>query len=46
MPATTYLYSFWMMWSAAIVLLSFRILWGWRHAPFVVGDGSREYRLS
>jgi len=32
-PAITYLYSFWMMWSAAIVLLLFAIWQGSRHAP-------------
>jgi hypothetical protein len=56
MPATTYLYSFWMMWSAAIVLLSFAILWGWRHAPLLLATavaniafhsliGHKEYRF-
>jgi len=34
------------MWSAAIVLLSFAILWGMATRAVVVGDGSREYRLS
>jgi GPI mannosyltransferase 3 len=56
MPATTYLYSFWMMWSAAIVLLSFAIRQGWRHAPLLLATavaniafhsviGHKEYRF-
>jgi GPI mannosyltransferase 3 len=35
-PAITYLYSFWVMWSAAIVLLLFAIRQGCRHAPLLL----------
>jgi hypothetical protein len=35
-PAITYLYSFWMMWSVAIVPLLFAIRQGWRHAPILL----------
>jgi phosphatidylinositol glycan class B len=56
MPALTYLNSFWMMWSAAIVLLSFAIWQGWRHAPLLLATavaniaihsviGHKEYRF-
>jgi hypothetical protein len=56
MPATTYLYSFWMMWSVAIVLLAFAIRQGWRHAPLLLATavanlafhsviGHKEYRF-
>ena len=55
-PAITYLYSFWMMWSAAIVLLLFAIRQGWRHAPLLLAAavaniafhsmiGHKEYRF-
>jgi hypothetical protein len=55
-PAITYLYSFWMMWSAAIVLLLFAIRQGWRHAPLLLATavaniafhsliGHKEYRF-
>jgi hypothetical protein len=55
-PAITYLYSFWMMWSVAIVLLSFAIWQGWRHAPLLLAMavmniafhsliGHKEYRF-
>jgi hypothetical protein len=56
MPALTYLYGFWMMWSAAIVLLAFGIRQGWRHAPLLLATavaniafhsliGHKEYRF-
>jgi hypothetical protein len=55
-PAITYLYSFWMMWSVAIVLLLFAIWQGWRHAPLLLATavaniafhsliGHKEYRF-
>ena len=55
-PAITYLYSFWMMWSVAIVPLSFAIWQGWRHAPLLLAMavtnivfhsliGHKEYRF-
>jgi hypothetical protein len=55
-PALTYLYSFWMMWSVAIVLLSFAIWQGWRRAPLLLAMaianlafhsfiGHKEYRF-
>jgi hypothetical protein len=55
-PAITYLYSFWMMWSVAIVLLLFAIWHGWRHAPLLLVTaianiavhsliGHKEYRF-
>ena len=55
-PAITYLYSFWMMWSVAIVPLSFAISQGWRHAPLLLAMavtnivfhsliGHKEYRF-
>ncbi|MFL6825319.1 MAG: 4-amino-4-deoxy-L-arabinose transferase [Bradyrhizobium sp.] len=55
-PALTYLYSFWMMWSVAIVLLSFAIWQGWRRAPLLLAMaianlafhsfiGHKEYRV-
>ena len=55
-PAITYLYSFWMMWSVALVLLLFAIWQGWRHAPLLLATavaniavhsliGHKEYRF-
>jgi hypothetical protein len=55
-PAITYLYSFWMMWSVAIVPLLFAIRQGWRHAPVLLAMavtniafhsliGHKEYRF-
>jgi phosphatidylinositol glycan class B len=55
-PATTYLYSFWMMWSAAIMPLLFAIRQGWRYAPLLLAAaaaniafhsliGHKEYRF-
>ncbi|HXQ04793.1 MAG TPA: 4-amino-4-deoxy-L-arabinose transferase [Bradyrhizobium sp.] len=55
-PAITYLYSFWMMWSVALVLLLFAIWQGWRHAPLLFATavaniavhsliGHKEYRF-
>ena len=55
-PAITYLYSFWMMWSVAIVPLLFAIWQGWRHAPQCLATavanlafhsliGHKEYRF-
>ena len=55
-PGITYLYSFWMMWSAAIVLVLFAIRQGWRHAPLLLAMavvniafhsliGHKEYRF-
>ena len=55
-PAITYLYSFWLMWSGAIVLLLFAIRQGWRHAPLLLATavaniafhsliGHKEYRF-
>jgi hypothetical protein len=55
-PAITYLYSFWMMWSVAIVPLLFAIWQGWRHAPLLLATavanvtfhsliGHKEYRF-
>jgi GPI mannosyltransferase 3 len=55
-PAITYLYSFWRMWSVAIVLLLFVIWRGWRHAPLLLATaianigfhsliGHKEYRF-
>src|SRR5207247_974229 len=51
-----YLYSFWLMWSVAIVLLLFAIWQGWRHAPLLLATavaniafhsviGHKEYRF-
>jgi hypothetical protein len=55
-PAITYLYSFWMMWSVALVPLLFAIWRGWRHAPLLLATavaniafhsliGHKEYRF-
>jgi len=55
-PAITYLYSFWMMWSVALVPLLFAIWQGWRHAPLLLATavaniafhsliGHKEYRF-
>jgi hypothetical protein len=55
-PAITYLYSFWMMWSVALVPLLFAIWQGWRHAPLLLAMavaniafhsliGHKEYRF-
>jgi GPI mannosyltransferase 3 len=55
-PAITYLYSFWMMWSVALVLLLFAIWQGWRHSPLLLATavaniafhsliGHKEYRF-
>ena len=55
-PAITYLYSFWMMWSVPLVLLSLAIWQGWRHAPLLLATavaniafhsliGHKEYRF-
>ena len=55
-PTITYLYSFWMMWSAAIVLLLLAIQQAWRHAPLLLATavvniafhsliGHKEYRF-
>lgn len=55
-PATTYLYSFWLMWSVAILPLSLAIWRGWRHAPLLLATavanvafhsliGHKEYRF-
>jgi phosphatidylinositol glycan class B len=55
-PAITYLFSFWMMWSVAIVPLLFAIWQGWRHAPLLLAMavaniafhsliGHKEYRF-
>jgi phosphatidylinositol glycan class B len=55
-PAITYFYSFWMMWSVAIVPLLFAIRQGWRHAPILFAMavtniafhsliGHKEYRF-
>jgi hypothetical protein len=55
-PATTYLYSFWLMWSVAILPLSLAIWQGGRHAPLLLTTavvnlvfhsliGHKEYRF-
>ena len=55
-PAITYLYSFWMMWSVALVPLLFAVWQGWRHAPLLLATavaniafhsliGHKEYRF-
>lgn len=55
-PATTYLYSFWLMWSVAILPLSVAIWRGSRHAPLLLVTavvniafhsliGHKEYRF-
>jgi GPI mannosyltransferase 3 len=55
-PAITYLYSFWMMWSVALVPLLFAVWQGWRHAPLWLATavaniafhsliGHKEYRF-
>src|SRR5258707_13079213 len=55
-PAITYIYSFWLMWSVALVLLLFAIWQGWRHAPLLLATavahiafhsliGHKEYRF-
>jgi hypothetical protein len=55
-PAITYVYSYWLMWSLAIVPLSLAIWQGWRHAPLLLAAavaniafhsliGHKEYRF-
>jgi phosphatidylinositol glycan class B len=39
-PAITYLFIFWMMWSVAIVPLSFAIWDGWRRAPLLLATAA------
>ena len=56
MPASAYLDCFWLMWSIAIVPLSFAVFRGWRHAPLLLWAalvniafhsliGHKEYRF-
>jgi GPI mannosyltransferase 3 len=56
MPANAYINCFWLMWSIALVPLSFAVLTGWRHAPILLWAalvniafhsliGHKEYRF-